>query len=38
MKAQLRVLQLLLEILCIILAMELELLCLEFEELRPWIG
>lgn len=38
MEALLRVLQLLLEILCIILGMELELLCLELAELRPWIG
>ena len=42
MEALLRVLQILLqilqEILGIILAMELELLCLELAELRPWIG
>ena len=38
MEALLRVLQILQEILGIILAMELELLCLELAELRLWIG
>ena len=38
MEALLRVLKILQEILGIILPMELELLCLELAELRPWIG